>query len=56
VQRIVANDDPTCINVNQPQSFQQSMRLGEVLKYVLSCDPVKVVVSTDRGESIYTFE
>jgi hypothetical protein len=61
VRGVLANDDPKCVNTNQPQSFEQPMKLGQVLRFTLgirdlgACDPVKVVISTDRGDSVYRF-
>ncbi|MCS3687505.1 hypothetical protein ABIF07_005468 [Bradyrhizobium elkanii] len=55
VARLLINGDPGCINRDQPQSFEQPMKLGQTLKYTLLCDPVKVVITTDRGEAVYQF-
>jgi hypothetical protein len=60
VKRVSAND-PKCVNANQPQSFERPMKLGQVLKFTLgvrglgACEPVKVLISTDRGDAVYSF-
>jgi hypothetical protein len=63
VKRILANDDPKCVNTDQPQSVTQPIKLGQALKFLLGvpsfgpvCDPVKVVITTDRGEVAFHFD
>jgi len=64
VKRVLINDDPKCVNMAASVNYQadKPVKLGEVLRFALgihglnACAPVKVLVSTDRGESTYTFE
>jgi hypothetical protein len=62
VQSVVMNDDPKCVN-RDGSLFHTGTdaKLGQVLQFPLgedwyACKPVKVLISTDRGDSIYTFD
>jgi hypothetical protein len=62
VKRILMNDDPKCINMSlSSYTLGTPMKLGEVQRFPLglanfgACAPVKVLISTDRGESVYNF-
>jgi hypothetical protein len=37
-------------------SFPQKLSTGDIIKVAPLCDPIKVVVSTDRGEQVYTWD
>ncbi len=59
---IVMNNDPKCVNMEQGTYKPDTpVKLGEVYRFALgihglnACEPVKVVVATDRGETTYTF-
>jgi hypothetical protein len=62
VKRVLMNDDPKCVNTDR-SLFHAGMdvKLGQVLRFPLgiagfdACEPVKVLISTDRGESVYNF-
>lgn len=59
---IVMNDNPKCINM-EVTTYKPgtSVKLGEVYQFALgihgfnACEPVKVVITTDRGEATYRF-
>jgi hypothetical protein len=62
VKGVVMNDDPKCVNLDG--SFLNKgaeVKLGQVLRFPLgipglgACEPVKVLISTDRGDSVYNF-
>ena len=63
VKRIVMNDDPKCVSMDASVDYHadKPVKLGEVVHFGMgihgfnACDPVKVVITTDRGESVYTF-
>jgi hypothetical protein len=62
LKSIVMNDDPKCINMDLGNYKPDTpVKLGEVFRFGLgihgfnACEPVKVVISTDRGEATYTF-
>ena len=59
---VVMNDDPKCINMGlSTYKPDTPVKLGEVYRFALgihgfnACEPVKVVITTDRGEATYTF-
>lgn len=64
VKRVLMNDDPKCVNMEASIAYHadKPVKLGKVLRFGLgihgfnACAPVKVLVSTDRGDSVYTFE
>jgi hypothetical protein len=54
IKDVTVNDRPDCILVNGPKDT--TMKFGDV-SYVLSvCDPVRVRIVTDKGDSTYHFE
>jgi hypothetical protein len=62
VKSIVMNDDPKCINMDlSTYKSDTPVKLGEVYRFPLgihgfnACEPVKVVITTDRGEATYHF-
>jgi hypothetical protein len=62
LKSIVMNDDPKCINMDLGNYKPDTpVKLGEVFRFGLgihgfnACEPVKVVITTDRGEAIYHF-
>jgi len=59
---VVMNDDPKCVNVDlSTYKPDTPVKLGEVYRFALgihgfnACEPVKVVIRTDRGEATYHF-
>jgi hypothetical protein len=59
---VVMNDDPKYINMGlSTYKPDTPVKLGEVYRFALgihgfnACEPVKVVITTDRGEATYTF-
>jgi hypothetical protein len=63
VKGILVNDDPRCLNVDAgTYKAGTPLKLGEVQQFGLgihgfnACDPVKVVVTTDHGQSTYRFD
>jgi len=59
---VVMNDDPRCINMDvSTYAPETPVKLGEVYRFGLgihgfnACEPVKVVISTDRGEATFHF-
>jgi hypothetical protein len=63
VKRILMNDDPKCVNMEASLTYKAEtpVKLGEVHRFALgihgfnACSPVRVLISTDRGESVYNF-
>jgi hypothetical protein len=62
VKDIVMNGDPKCVNMGlSTYTADKAMKLGEVYRFPLgihglnACEPVKVVITTDRGEAAYGF-
>jgi hypothetical protein len=62
LKRILMNDDPKCVNMDaSTYRADTPVKLGEVYRFALgihglnACQPVKVVVATDRGEATYQF-
>jgi hypothetical protein len=62
LKRVLMNDDPKCVNMDaSTYKADTSVKLGEVYRFALgihglnACQPVKVVVATDRGEATYQF-
>ena len=62
VKSVVMNDDPKCVN-RDGSLFRTGTdaKLGQVLQFPLgedwyACKPVKVLISTDRGDSVYDFD
>jgi hypothetical protein len=63
VKRILMNDDAKCVDMGASMTFKADtpVKLGEVHRFALgvhgfnACSPVKVLISTDRGESVYNF-
>ena len=37
-------------------SLPKKLGTGDMIKVLPQCDPVKVVVSTDRGEQVYSWD
>ncbi|MFG3596479.1 hypothetical protein [Bradyrhizobium sp. RDI18] len=64
VKSILMNDDPKCVRLSNaiprkdgtPMVLGETQRIGLGLHGFTACRPVKVVISTDRGESTYYFE
>lgn len=63
VKGILVNDDPKCLNMDvSTYKVGTPLKLGEVQQFGLgihgfnACEPVKVVITTDRGESTYRFD
>lgn len=62
LKRVVMNDDPKCVNMDaSTYKANTPVKLGEVYRFALgihglnACQPVKVVIATDRGEATYQF-
>jgi hypothetical protein len=62
LKRVVMNDDPKCVNMDaSTYRADTPVRLGEVYRFALgihglnACQPVRVVIATDRGEATYQF-
>jgi hypothetical protein len=63
VKRILMNDNPKCVNMEASITYhaETPVKLGEVLRFALgihgfnACSPVQVLISTDRGDSVYHF-
>jgi hypothetical protein len=60
VKGVVMNDDPKCVNMDlSTHKTDVPMKLGEVSRFALgihgfnACQPVRVVVTTDRGEAYF---
>jgi hypothetical protein len=63
VKRVLMNDDPKCIRPEGAIDYRPDtpVKLGQVLHFGLgptgfACEPVKVIISTDRGETTYEFK
>ena len=64
LKRVLMNDDPKCVNMQASLTYQadQPVKLGEVQRFALgihgfnACEPVKVLIETDRGEATYWLE
>jgi len=62
LKRVLMNDDPKCVNMDlSTYKADTPVKLGEVYRFALgvhgfnACQPVKVVITTDRGEATYQF-
>lgn len=62
LKRVVVNDDPKCVNMELgTYKADTPVKLGEVYRFALgihglnACEPVRVVIETDRGEASYQF-
>jgi hypothetical protein len=62
LKRVVMNDDPKCVNMDaSTYRADTPVKLGEVYRFALgihgfnACQPVKVVIATDRGDATYQF-
>jgi hypothetical protein len=62
IRRVLMNDDPKCVRIEGAIDYRPDtpVKLGQVLHFGLgpagfACEPVKVIISTDRGESTYLF-
>ena len=62
LKSIVMNDNPKCVSLDMgTYKAGTPVKLGEVYQFGLgihgfnACEPVRVVITTDRGESTYTF-
>jgi hypothetical protein len=60
VQGVVMNDDPKCVNMAlSTHQTDAPMKLGDVARFALgihgfnACQPVKVVITTDRGDAFF---
>jgi hypothetical protein len=56
LKRVIMNDDPKCVNMDaSTYRADTPVRLGEVYRFALgihglnACQPVRVVIATDRG-------
>ncbi|WP_369720169.1 hypothetical protein AB8Z38_23575 [Bradyrhizobium sp. LLZ17] len=54
VTNVVINNKQECSGLALA-SFPQKLSTGQAIKVLPSCDPIKVVVSTNRGEQVYTW-
>jgi hypothetical protein len=54
VKDVTVNDRPECILINFPKDT--TMKFGDVSYVVSVCDPLRVRIVTDKGESTYHFE
>jgi len=59
---IVMNGDPKCVSIEMgTYKVGTRVKLGEAYQFGLgthgfnACEPVRVVITTDRGEPTYTF-
>jgi hypothetical protein len=59
---VVVNGDPKCISMEASTYTPETpVKLGEVYRFALgihgfnACEPVRVVIVTDRGEATYHF-
>lgn len=50
LNKVIVNDDDACVPFGNPHG---TMSLGATATAVLACDPVKVIVATDRGNFTY---
>ena len=62
LKSIVMNGDPKCVSMEMGDYKPGTpVKLGEVYRFGLgihgfnACEPVRVVITTDRGTSAYTF-
>jgi hypothetical protein len=63
VKRVLMNDNPKCVNMEASTAKAEApVNLGDVLRITLgihglnACSPVKVLISTNRSESVYNFD
>ena len=54
VRDVTVNGRPDCVLVNGPKDT--TMNYGDVSYVISLCDPLRVRIVTDRGESTYHFE
>jgi hypothetical protein len=54
VTDVLVNNKLECIGLLMA-TLPQKLGTGDAIKVLPKCDPVKVVVSTDRGEQVYTW-
>jgi hypothetical protein len=62
LKRVLMNDDPKCVHMDaSTYKADTPVKLGEVYRFALgihgfnACEPVKVVIETDRGDATYQF-
>lgn len=58
VKSILVNDDEDCqsfMGMPMPSPFPVTLKLGQEVSVISACEPVKIVVSTDRGDSSFSF-
>jgi hypothetical protein len=63
IKSVLMNDDPKCVRMDQSLYRPGApVKLGEVVRFFLgmanfnACEPVKVVITTDRGVATFNFE
>ncbi|MCP1974269.1 hypothetical protein [Bradyrhizobium elkanii] len=63
LKKVLMNDDPKCVNMSlSTYEKDKPLKLGEVIRFALglhgssACTPVRVLISTDRGDSTYQFK
>ncbi len=54
IKDVAVNDRPDCILINGPKDT--TMNFGDVSYVISRCEPVRVRIVTDRGESTYNFD
>jgi hypothetical protein len=62
VEGVPMNDNPKCVNMDlSPYTLGTPVKLGEIIRFGLgingfnACEPVKLVIKTDRREATYEF-
>lgn len=53
VRSILINNSEDCqsiLGMPMPSPFPVTLKLGEIVSVISACEPVKVAVTTDRGE------
>jgi hypothetical protein len=54
IRNVTVNGRPDCVLVNGPKDT--TMNFGDVSYVISLCDPLRVRIVTDKGESTYHFE
>lgn len=58
IKSILINNDQDCqsfMGMPMPSPFPATLKMGQMVSVISACEPVQIVVSTDRGDATFTF-